>query len=114
MDPLSSAYKFKVSSFNFSLTVSESPLRVPGICCDKLTELFGTLQTAGFECFITKLSSIYEQFTYKAFDCENVSNSLLPNDNDEKLSSLFRDVKSNTSKIEMLSRLRFVNIHSCL
>lgn len=93
---------------------SESPIRVPGVCCDKLSEIFRKLQTFGFECYVTKLSSIYKQFTYKAFDHESISNFLSPDISDGKLSSLFHDVKNNTSKVEMLWRLRFVRLYPSL
>ncbi len=65
------------------------------------------LKCSGFESYVIKLSSVYNM-EYKPVGDGDVTDYLAPNDNDGKLLSLFASITSNTSKTDLLLRIRYL------
>lgn len=77
-----------------------------------LPKIMKALKNSGFKYYITKLSSIYDNYTFQDINDVNDISCLKENESDNKLLSLFHNIQSDTSKTDFLLRLRYVYIFS--
>ncbi|XKL59694.1 hypothetical protein PGB90_000710 [Kerria lacca] len=72
-----------------------------------LPKIMKALKNSGFKYYITKLSSIYDNYTFQDINDVNDISCLKENESDNKLLSLFHNIQSDTSKTDFLLRLRY-------